>query len=50
MKIINPDILKGNIIMTRVRFARNLKGYPFKVNDEKIAREIVKKVKNIKKH
>ena len=44
MTTINPDLLLGNIVMTRVRLARNLNGYPFKVADEKIAREIVKKV------
>ena len=44
MSTINPDLLLGNIVMTRVRLARNLNGYPFRVLDEKIAREIVKKV------
>ncbi len=44
MSIINPDIYSGNIIMTRVRLARNLRGYPFKVSSPEIAREIVAKV------
>ncbi len=44
MSTINPDLLLGNIVMTRVRLARNLNGYPFRVLDEKTAREIVKKV------
>ncbi len=44
MSVINPDIYSGNIVMTRVRLARNLKGYPFKVRDPEIAREIVAKV------
>lgn len=44
MAIINPDIYSGNIVMTRVRLARNLSGYPFKVRDPEIAREIVAKV------
>lgn len=44
MTIINPDIYSGNIVTTRVRLARNLKGYPFRVNDAETAREIVAKV------
>lgn len=39
-----PDVLDGSIVMTRVRLARNLRGYPFKVQDPEIARDIVKKV------
>ena len=38
------DLYTGNIIMSRVRLARNLNGYPFKVHDSVYAREIVKKV------
>ena len=41
---INPDLYTGNIIMSRVRLARNFKGYPFKITDLKDAKEIVKKV------
>ena len=44
MEILSPDIFKGNIIMTRVRLARNLKGFPFKVTNPEIARETVKMV------
>lgn len=44
MDVIKPDLYAGNIIMSRVRLARNLKGYPFKVYDAQEAREIVKKV------
>ena len=44
MSITNPDMYKGNIIMSRVRLARNLKGYPFKTQDPVVAKEIVKKV------
>jgi len=44
MEILSPDIFKGNIIMTRVRLARNLKGFPFKVTNPEIARESVKMV------
>ena len=41
---INPDLYRGNIIMSRVRLARNVKGYPFRITDEKDAKEIVKKI------
>lgn len=44
MTILNPDLFSGNIVMTRVRLARNLGGYPFKIHDPEIAREIVTKV------
>lgn len=44
MSIVNPDMTEGNIVMTRVRLARNLAGYPFKVKDVATAKEIVKKV------
>ncbi|MBE5749367.1 MAG: ATP--guanido phosphotransferase [Clostridiales bacterium] len=44
MTITNPDIYKGNIIMSRVRLARNLKGYPFRTENPVVAKEIVKKV------
>lgn len=39
-----PELYKGNIMMSRVRLARNLKGYPFKVTRPALAKEIVKKV------
>lgn len=44
METVRPDLYKGNIIMSRVRLARNLAGYPFKVYDVQTAKEIVKKV------
>ncbi len=44
MQSITPDLYTGNIIMSRVRLARNLNGYPFKIRDEKTAREVVKNV------
>ena len=44
MAFFNPEIFKGNIIMSRVRLARNLRGYPFKIKDVYHAKEIVKKV------
>lgn len=44
MEIITPDTFQGNIIMSRVRLARNLKDYPFRVTNPTVAKEIVKKV------
>ena len=44
MKVVNPDFYAGNIIKTRVRLARNLQDYPFKVSDQKVALDIVQKV------
>ncbi|MBO5927852.1 MAG: ATP--guanido phosphotransferase [Clostridia bacterium] len=41
---VSPDILKGTIIKSRVRLARNLKGYPFRVKDPLLARDIIKNV------
>lgn len=41
---ITPDLYLGNIIMSRVRLARNLRDYPFKIKNETQAREIVKNV------
>lgn len=40
----NPELFRGNIIMSRVRLARNLNGLPFKITDKKLANEVVKKV------
>ena len=44
MSAFSPDLYKGNIVMTRVRLARNLSEYPFRVKDKQTAKEIVKKV------
>ncbi len=44
MSTIDPSIISGNIIKTRVRLARNLAGYPFKIDDVDLARSIIKKV------
>lgn len=44
MAVIEPEVFRGNIIMSRVRLARNLDGYPFSVKDGATAREIIKKV------
>jgi len=40
----NNDLYVGNIIMSRIRLARNVSGYPFRIQDEEVGREIVKKV------
>lgn len=45
MNVINPEIYMGNVVKTRVRLARNLVGYPFRLSDETVSREIVKKLK-----
>ncbi len=41
---VTPDLYVGNIIMSRVRLARNLRDYPFKVTNVNRAREIIKNV------
>ena len=43
MEILNPDLFNGNIIMSRIRLARNIKDMPFSL-DPIAAREVVKKV------
>ena len=43
MELLNPDLFSGNIIMSRVRLARNVKDMPFSL-DPVSAREVVKKV------
>lgn len=40
----NLDLYSGNIVMTRIRLARNLAGYPFHIIDNNVARDVVKKV------
>ncbi len=44
MNAFNPDLYTGTIVMSRVRLARNLRGYPFRVSDPIQAKDIVKKV------
>lgn len=44
METKNLDLFAGNIIMSRIRLARNVAGYPFSIRDESMAKEIVKKV------
>ena len=43
MEVLNPDLFAGNIIMSRVRLARNLRDMPFAL-DAFNGREVVKKV------
>ncbi len=44
MSVNNPDLSKGTIIMSRVRLARNVRGFPFKIKDPVVATDMVKKV------
>lgn len=44
MNVVNPQLFRGSIIMSRVRLARNLRGYPFAVRDVRLAKDVVKKV------
>ena len=44
MRTKNPDLYLGSIVRTRIRLARNLADYPFKIEDYALAREVVKKV------
>ena len=44
MGILSPDSYRGNVVTSRIRLARNVEGYPFKIRNEKLAHEIVKKV------
>ncbi len=41
---ISPDMLAGTVVTTRIRLARNLKGFPFKIQDVVTAKNVVKKV------
>ena len=43
MSVIDTELYRGNIVMTRIRLARNLKDFPFKA-EPVTAKEIVKKV------
>ncbi|MBE7087342.1 MAG: ATP--guanido phosphotransferase [Clostridiales bacterium] len=38
------DATRGNIIMSRIRLARNLNGYPFVIKSVPLAKDIIKKV------
>lgn len=39
-----PELTDNNIVLSRVRLARNIKGRPFYVSDKKTAAQIVKDV------
>ncbi len=41
---IDREILRGTIVTSRVRLARNLKDLPFKINDVALAKEVIKNV------
>ena len=43
MAILSPDSYRGNVVTSRIRLARNVEGFPFKIRDERLARELVKK-------
>lgn len=44
MQSFDPDMLCGTVITSRIRLARNLRSYPFSIQDKFLAREIVNKV------
>ena len=44
MESFNPEMTNGIIIKSRIRLARNLSKYPFKITSEAQAREVIKKV------
>lgn len=44
MEIKNPALYDGNVIISRIRLARNVSGYPFKIKDSLLAKDLVKKV------
>ncbi len=44
MARMDPEFYRGIIIMSRVRLARNIHGYPFTIRDAKTAKEVIKKV------
>ncbi len=44
MKSANSELFRGSIIMSRVRLARNIKGYPFSIRNQAVAKDVIKKV------
>lgn len=44
METVYPNLLEGSVVKTRIRFARNLTGYPFRINNPALAKDVVKKV------
>ena len=46
IELYSPDlIINSNVITTRIRLARNLSGYPFRIRDKALSQEIIKKIK-----
>lgn len=44
MEPIIPEILEGIVVKTRIRLARNLNNYPFRINNPESARQIIQQV------
>ena len=44
MSVIDTELLAGSVIRSRVRLARNIEGYPFRIENQEQAKEIIKKV------
>lgn len=44
MQAVDSGILEGTVVTSRIRLARNLKDFDFKINNPQIAKDIVKKV------
>ena len=44
MRTPEAEVLTGNIIMTRIRLARNVYGAPFSLTDMDLSEEIIKNV------
>lgn len=44
MDSFDPNLIEGTVVKTRIRLARNLNGYPFKITDPTVAKDVVKKV------
>lgn len=44
MAVLNPELFDGNIVMTRVRLARNLTDYPFRIKEPDAAKEIAREL------
>lgn len=47
MSVFNLDDYKGNIITTRVRLARNLAGYPFRIKEKEETQRIARLVESV---
>ena len=41
---VNLNSFEGNTIMSRIRLARNVKNYPFRITNENLGKDLVKKV------